>query len=66
MTHRFVSVYDFAKQKKTSPQNIYRHIREQKLPAGMYKTVTVVKKRLYIREDAPLRILKKKKGSLSR
>jgi len=51
MNNNFVPVWKYAKEKGTSRQNVYRWIREGKVPPEMIKKVEVVVKRVEINLD---------------
>ena len=44
----FIPIWRFCKINKTSRQNVYRWIREGKVPADKLKTVEKLVKRIYI------------------
>lgn len=56
---KFLRIYEFADKKETSVQNVYRWIREGKIPKDKIRVVEVTVKRIEISEDVPMEIRKK-------
>jgi predicted transcriptional regulator len=52
----FIPIWQFAKEKGTSSQNIYRWIREGKIAKEFYRKRTVCKEKLEINVDTPVRL----------
>lgn len=50
--NKFIPIYAYSKLKGVPRQNIYRWIREGKIPKDKFKIVNVVVRRIKIREDA--------------
>ena len=57
--NKFISVFEYAKSKNTSPQNVYRWIREGKLGEENVKLEIRQVERIRVKKDAELAVDKK-------